>query len=212
MRIFYLLFFLFLTQCNTIKKVYVCGDRPCLDKKEFNEYFAKNLTIEVTTLENVKRKENNLIQLNTSSSYLSSESKNSSKQINLLNKRKEKDLLKAEKVKLKEERKIKKAQEKAKVKEQKEIAKRIKIDETENEGIIDKIFNKKNEQTKKIDKISSENTVKKTVIDKEFQSESIEKKYTKSICDEIQDCDIDKIAEILKQKGKDKPFPSITSK
>ena len=44
-------------QCSTVKKVYVCGDRPCIDKKEFNEYFAKNLTIEVTTLENVKRKE-----------------------------------------------------------------------------------------------------------------------------------------------------------
>ena len=32
-----------------------------------------------------------------------------------------------------------------------------------------------------------------------------------SICDKIKDCDIDKITELLIKKGKDKPFPNISS-
>ena len=48
MRIFNLIFFIFLLSCGTLtKKEYVCGDRPCIDKKEFEEYFAENLIVEI---------------------------------------------------------------------------------------------------------------------------------------------------------------------
>ena len=33
-----------------------------------------------------------------------------------------------------------------------------------------------------------------------------------SVCDGIKDCDIDKIAELLIKKGKEKDYPDITSK
>ena len=44
-----------------------------------------------------------------------------------------------------------------------------------------------------------------------IQTDSVESTDPKSICDEIEDCDIDKIAEILVEKGKVKPFPNISS-
>ncbi len=52
---------------------------------------------------------------------------------------------------------------------------------------------------------------KKEVINKEFQIDSVEAKNIKSICTEIENCNIEKVAEILIKKGKDKPFPNIAS-
>ena len=43
-----------------------------------------------------------------------------------------------------------------------------------------------------------------------FQSK-ISKSYT-NICEKIENCDIDKIAELLINEGKTKDFPDITSK
>ena len=34
---------------------------------------------------------------------------------------------------------------------------------------------------------------------------------TESICNLVKNCDIDKIAELLSEKGKNKPYPDITS-
>ena len=36
-------------------------------------------------------------------------------------------------------------------------------------------------------------------------------KNVKSVCAEIKDCDINKIADLLIKKGKNKPYPNITS-
>ena len=66
MKIFYLFLFLFLLSCNTSKKEYVCGNRPCVDKKEFNEYFSKNLSVEISTEENKKDQVIDLAKLNLS--------------------------------------------------------------------------------------------------------------------------------------------------
>ena len=54
MKFVYLFFFLIFLSCNTIKKEYVCGDHPCIDKKEFKEYFSKNLTIEIKSQDKKK--------------------------------------------------------------------------------------------------------------------------------------------------------------
>jgi hypothetical protein len=39
-----------------MKKEYVCGERPCVDKKEFDAYFAENLSIEIVNQSNKKNK------------------------------------------------------------------------------------------------------------------------------------------------------------
>ena len=56
MKLIYSFIFLLLISCNTVKKDYVCGDHPCIDKKEFNEYFSKNLTIEIKSQKKKKIK------------------------------------------------------------------------------------------------------------------------------------------------------------
>ena len=56
-----------------------------------------------------------------------------------------------------------------------------------------------------------ENDNKKIPTNKEIQIGSVKSENIKGICDEIQNCDIDKIAEILTKKGKSKPYPSISS-
>ena len=65
MKYIFLLFFLFLLSCSTTKKNYVCGDHQCVDKKEFNEYFSKNLIIEIKLQQKKKLKNSDLVRLNT---------------------------------------------------------------------------------------------------------------------------------------------------
>ena len=70
MRIFFYVFFLFIFGCssslNNSKKIYICGDHPCKDKKEINDYFDNNISVEVYTLvsDQDKRKNFDLVELN----------------------------------------------------------------------------------------------------------------------------------------------------
>ena len=47
-----ILFFLMLvlTNCNNNKSVYWCGDHPCVNKKEKENYFKETMIVEVKTL------------------------------------------------------------------------------------------------------------------------------------------------------------------
>ena len=59
----------------------------------------------------------------------------------------------------------------------------------------------KNKTALEIDKINKINSFK-----------SIKSKNQTNICNGIKNCDIDKIAELLIKKGKNKDFPDITSR
>jgi len=79
--------------------------------------------------------------------------------------------------------------------------------------MIDKTIDK---NSAKIDtaknKIDLKREIKKNnVPNNEVASNSIKTENTTSICNEIKDCDIDKIAELLIKKGRKKDFPNITS-
>jgi len=193
MKYFFIVFFIFLFGCSSTNKVYMCGDRPCVDKKEFKAYFAENLTIEVQTKTDKKNNTIDLVKLNTNTnaSVVASEP-------NVVN---EKAIIKAEKNRLKEEKKRLIEERKIKEKEEKRLAK----------------LNKKNKEVKEVKEvIKKDNTQQKIV-----KSSNIEKikKITKneevedanSICEIITDCDIDKIAELLIKKGREKDFPDITA-
>ena len=59
--------FLFLQNCGKPKTVLICGDHECINKKEAEQYFEENLSIEVKLLDkhNKKNKQNvDLIELN----------------------------------------------------------------------------------------------------------------------------------------------------
>ena len=68
MKKIYLLIFVLLLSCTSGKKVYICGDHPCKNKKEIDDYFKNNISIEVYVIENDKVKKSNqdLVQLNLS--------------------------------------------------------------------------------------------------------------------------------------------------
>ena len=85
----------------------MCGDRACLDKKEFKEYFAKNLIVEIKLKDSKKNSNFDLVQLNSPSNE--NKKKISSIKINnkKLDKKKQKILIRNEKAKLKNVRKQK---------------------------------------------------------------------------------------------------------
>ena len=193
MKFFFIIFFMFLLGCGSTNKVYMCGDRPCVDKKEFKAYFAENLTIEVQTKTDKKNNTIDLVKLNTNTNapVVASEP-------NVVN---EKAIIKAEKNRLKEEKKRLIEERKIKEKEEKRLAK----------------LNKKNKEVKEVKEvIKKDNTQQKIVkssniekIKKIRKNEEVED--ANSICEIITDCDIDKIAELLIKKGREKDFPDITA-
>ena len=207
MRYLYIFFLFFFISCVNIYKTYICGDRKCVDKKEFKEYFAKNLTIEIDTQKFKKRSSVDLVGLNTSRADVKKPFNEQKTDDGKLNKKEQKALIKAEKNRLKKERKIKKIEEKNKIKEEKKLAKLRKKDK----------INIKNSKVKK----KTESILKSSKIPPK-QNISIKEKIIKktvavpgantSICIKMKDCDINKIAEILIKKGKEKNFPDITLK
>ena len=65
MRNIYLFCLLFLVSCSFTKNTYICGDHTCLDKKEFNEYFAENLIVEIKSNKFKKKTSIDLVKLNS---------------------------------------------------------------------------------------------------------------------------------------------------
>ena len=98
-----LLTFFFILSCSNSKKVYWCGDHPCINNKEKQDYFKKNMIVEV---KNINKKSN---------------AKNTNMDKIIL------ETQKNEKKRIKEEKKIAKQiilDEKKRIKEEKKIAKR----------------------------------------------------------------------------------------
>lgn len=201
MKYFFILLFLTLLSCAPGKKVFICGDRPCIDKKEFDKYFAENFIIEIQPNKKKKEKIIDLVKLNTSyKEKKNTNKKNSNLANNKLNKKEERAILKAQKVRLKNERKLDKIKRKNKIKEEKTLAKlnkkrSSKKIKTAAKNIDEKKISNKNNSLKKTKDISN-----------------IGNTANKNLCEDIKDCDIDKIADLLIKKGKEKKFPSINGK
>jgi len=81
MKFLLLFLFLFLFSCSIPiggeKRVYICGDHTCANKKEVKEYFDNNISIEVYTITSDKDvKENfDLVELNLLKEKLESKEK-----------------------------------------------------------------------------------------------------------------------------------------
>ena len=68
-----LIFFFIIVSCTTIsdskvKKIYICGDHECANKKEMNDYFENNISIEIYTLSKSSKRDKDfdLVELNMS--------------------------------------------------------------------------------------------------------------------------------------------------
>ena len=63
----YLIIFLmlFIQSCSKPKTVFICGDHVCVNKEEANQYFEKNLSIEIKIIKMKKKKKiSDLVELN----------------------------------------------------------------------------------------------------------------------------------------------------
>ena len=58
MRILLFFVFFLIINCSNNKMVYWCGDHPCINKKEKEEYFKKTMTVEVRNLGNENFEDN----------------------------------------------------------------------------------------------------------------------------------------------------------
>ena len=210
----FLLFLLLLFACSSNKKVYVCGDHVCIDKKEFKEYFAENLIMEIQTQSlNEKNSTVDLVKLNTTPSNFNKKDEIFLQKEDKVRLKEEKIRLKEERVRLKKERKIKEIEKKNRIKEEKKLAKLSKSNENDDGVAINKTIDNnsskiniaKNEVYLK-DEIKENKVPKEEVVFNSLKTEN-----TTSLCNEIKDCDIDKIAELLIKKGRKKDFPDITS-
>jgi len=214
MKLFTLFFFLLILSCTTSKKVYLCGDHACANKKEFNEYFSKNLTIEISLKKKKINKNNNdLINLNTENFSKKKERNKSSKIDGKLKKKNEEAKSKAEKIRLLDEQKLKEIAKNNQEKEQLRIAK---LSEANKEKQKSK-NNSVHINRKKVKTIVSKADIEKKNVQiknptKNMSNNPIIAENVESICYGVKDCDIDKIKELLIKKGKDKPFPNIASK
>ena len=153
--LFFLIFFLAHSSSITgdkTQKIYICGDHECVDKKEMNNYFKNNISIEVYTLSDSSKKDYDLVELN-----MTKEDKNKIVSTEIKRKKFKESLKKRPKV------------EKVKV-------------------------NKGEKITRTKSKI---NKPKITLV---------------RICKDIQECDIDDVANKIFKIGKKKEFPDLTIK
>ena len=144
-NLFYLILFFIIISCSGNKSVYWCGDHPCINKKEKEEYFKKTMIVEIKKLNKKASKSNSEIakiiqQAQVEEKRRIKEEKNMTKQAKLEEKRRikeEKNMIKQ--AKLEEKRRIKeeknmtkqaKLEEKRRIKEEKNLAKQIDRDET----------------------------------------------------------------------------------
>ena len=201
MKLIYSIFFLLILSCSTVKKEYVCGDHPCINKKEFNEYFSDNLIVEIKSQKNTKNKKVDLFKLNEKFFEKKINNDKNSKKNKLIKEKERRKNLKAEKKIL---LKKKKAEEVKKKNKQINGIKKNKIlkPEISNNREVKKVINKSAV-------VNRDKLIKNSKKNESFQLSK--DNNPRNICDDIKDCDITKIAEMLIKKGKDKPFPNITS-
>jgi len=159
MKFFFFLFILLLTiSCGSNKGVYWCGDHPCINKKEKEAYFKKNMVVEMRSAKKTDYKNNSEIE------QLLQEAEGKEK-IRIKN-----DKSSSKQVKLEEKKLAKQIEleEKRRIKEEKKLAKQIKLEEKKQNK------KKKKSSIKKIDG-GNEKQLKKTEINLSEFSEIVEK-------------------------------------
>ena len=160
----------------------ICGDHICVNKLEAKQYFEENLVLEVKVINNKKKNNIDLVELNLKNN--SPEKKN----ITLVKKNKTRN-----KIKTLSNTEIKEIKTKIRQKKKIEIV-------------------KKNETKKKLNKLkvsSSKND--RTLINKKNNNyKGINEDF--DICEHLEKCNIDEISAYLIKIGKKKGFPDITTR
>tara|TARA_B110000438_G_C15812470_1_gene650265 strand:+ start:2678 stop:3274 length:597 start_codon:yes stop_codon:yes gene_type:complete len=190
--LFLILITLIITNCSNMNgKTYWCGDHPCLNNDEKNEYFKKTMTVEIREI---------LIKNNKK------EVENRKKLIKEAKLKKEKKLKDEKKAKLEEkkiEKKIrleeKKREQKIKIEAKQRALDEIKV---QKEAKLDNI--KKQSENKK-------NKLKEMKVKKKQNNKTKEKDFfvNKLISDDANTSIFNKLVEAINKKNSLKPYPNI---
>ena len=72
MKLFFsIIFLILLSNCSKPKTVLICGDHVCVNKSEEEQYFEKNLSIEVRIVNKNIKEEIDLVELNLNENSVS---------------------------------------------------------------------------------------------------------------------------------------------
>lgn len=181
----FLLFFIFIS-CSNNNKVYICGDRECVDKKEIEEYFKKELVVEIKPINKKENNKNDLILLNKKNK----KGKSSSTSNKILEEKINKEKKRLAKIEIKNKRK----EEKLKKKQKKITSKKIDLIKSKKEGV------------KKIAKIPDQKKLTKTKAN--IYKEKVNKN---DICNILTSCDINELEDYLTKKGIKRDYPDISA-
>lgn len=183
MKVFFSLFLIILlSNCSKPKTVLICGDHICVNKNEAEQFFEKNLSLEVKIIDKKIKKEVNLIELNLK------KDDSGARQVSVSSKTKTSENLKTlSKTEIKDlKRKLKKIN---KEKDEKQIVK--------NDTSVD-LKNYNNDKKKEITKIKiKQNNVSK-------------KRDMVDVCTLLEKCSIEEISKYLIKQGRKKDFPDLT--
>ena len=180
-----------LVNCSKPKTVLICGDHICVNKKEAEQFFEKNLSIEIKVIDKKVSKEIDLIELNMK------ELSNKKKEISLTSK-------KNTKKKLKKLSSTEISQIKKEIKE-KSKNKIVKINEDKNKRLkVNKVNSKDvNNSTKDKKLVRKNNNIRNKIVNKKIENNV-------DVCTILEKCSIDEISKYLIKQGKNKNFPNIT--
>ena len=165
-KVFIFLFFCLTLSCAKNNSVYWCGDHPCINKKEKEDYFKKTMVVEKRIITDDNKKK--LLQ---SDKIIKQVKINQKKQI-----QNDKEIAKQAKL----EKKLKAKEEKERIKREKKIAKKIKKEEKKRLKQLEKPIKEKkiskneinilkDDDTKKIDSDSVFADLMKKIINKNIK-------------------------------------------
>ena len=120
MKFYLLVGLILIVGCSYGKQTFICGDRECVNKKEANDYFKKNLSIQVKVKKSKTVESFDLVYLNTNSE-IKKNIKDTNPIIKILSNNEKKTITKNIKNQIKIEDKLKKK----KIKDEKKIAKLV---------------------------------------------------------------------------------------
>lgn len=185
MRLIIFFFIIFTIQsCSKPRTVLICGDHICINKSEAEKYFEENLSIEVKIIDDKKKNNINLVQLNlqrnnANKKMVSIKKKDkTSQQIKTLTKSE----IKTIKSKLK------------KKKEDKKIAKKTNANNQPGKKLSTTYKTSNNKPIGKIEKNKEKNNSAKIL----------------DVCTIVKKCSIDEISKFLIKEGNKKKFPNIS--
>ena len=212
-NLFYLLLFFIIINCSTDKEVYWCGDRPCVNKKDRENYFKETMIVEIKELKKTSRGNSEMEQIMQQAGVEQKRrivnEKVLSKESRLEEKRrikKEKNIIKH--AKLEEKRRIKKEknlikqaklEERRRIKEEKELVKQIERDEKKMIKSEKKLAKQTKHDENKIIKKEKEKSKPYTDVDSSFEDVTTDSNIFK------------KLVEKITKENILKPYPDINN-